>query len=369
MRSGKNLKIGRETVSYGRNLLAIKDGAFPAPAYAFVNDAWELMAEAMARAVVTNANTPPPDLFARIAQLEPTKERILDFANAYGNIAPGEIISTKPRQRQAIGELLDDWIRAQRGFVPAFTIWKAVAEAEQGNDERLRQMVSWNRRPTELIQIAGSNYRWSYEWPGSLETGRTEIAAMTTGDLFRPARVCLAQEVGSRLAGRISFRLVFTPEGELTRIFLTETLLSNLWLQLGEAATGAMKIRPCKNQKCNTLIIIDPCGSGRRSNRETCSDSCRFAFYESRKEKAFQLWRTENQKPEQIAALFSDLPDRPTDSLTVSRWIARRLRDAEKLTEKEIAKSLKTTESNVRALLARTTRNPRRHMEPRGRKK
>jgi DNA-binding CsgD family transcriptional regulator len=116
------------------------------------------------------------------------------------------------------------------------------------------------------------------------------------------------------------------------------------------------------------LIFIDPRGAGKRSNRETCSDACRFAFYESRKEKAFQLWKTDGHTPEQIAALLSDVPDAASDSFTISRWIARRLRDAQKRTNKEIATALGTTESKVRALLARTKRNPRRQMERRRRK-
>jgi hypothetical protein len=51
VRSGGSLKIGREIVSYGRNVLSINDGAFQLQHRLFVNDPWELMAEAIARAV------------------------------------------------------------------------------------------------------------------------------------------------------------------------------------------------------------------------------------------------------------------------------------------------------------------------------
>jgi hypothetical protein len=334
-------------------------------------DEWVLVAKTPGHGVAYQYEiySPPPDLFAKFAQLEPTKDRILDFANAYGNVAPAEIISRKPEYGQTVGEVLSDWIQSQQDFTPAFIIWEALAQAEQGNDERLRQIVSWDRRRAELIRIDAPISRRPYEWPGSPQTARAEIAAMTPGDLFRPARVCLAQEIGSRLNGKISFRLVFTPEGGLTRIFLTETLLSNLWLQLAEAATGATKIKPCKNPKCKNLILIDPRGAGKRSNRETCSDACRFAFYESRKEKAFQLWKNDGRTPDEIAALLSDMPDAPTDSFTVLRWIARRLSDTEKLTDKEIAAALRTSESKVRELLARSKRNARRYTKQKGSKK
>ncbi len=51
MRTGEPLKIGREKVSFGRNILLQKGATFTLQHRLFVNDPWELMAEAIARAV------------------------------------------------------------------------------------------------------------------------------------------------------------------------------------------------------------------------------------------------------------------------------------------------------------------------------
>jgi hypothetical protein len=50
-RPGESLKIGREIVSYGRNILEVQGSIFKLQHRLFVNDPWELIAEAIARAV------------------------------------------------------------------------------------------------------------------------------------------------------------------------------------------------------------------------------------------------------------------------------------------------------------------------------
>lgn len=51
VRAGDPLRIGRETVSFGRNVLLQTDSGFSVQHRLFVNDPWELIAEAIARAV------------------------------------------------------------------------------------------------------------------------------------------------------------------------------------------------------------------------------------------------------------------------------------------------------------------------------
>jgi hypothetical protein len=54
LRSGDPLRVGQEAVKYGRNIyiLAQKGATFEIQHRFFVNDPWELIAEAIARAVV-----------------------------------------------------------------------------------------------------------------------------------------------------------------------------------------------------------------------------------------------------------------------------------------------------------------------------
>lgn len=51
LRAGDPLRVGREVVTYGRNILQQKGATFEVQHRLFVNDPWELMAEAIARAV------------------------------------------------------------------------------------------------------------------------------------------------------------------------------------------------------------------------------------------------------------------------------------------------------------------------------
>src|SRR6266852_4006525 len=51
LRPGEPLRIGREIVAYSRNALATEGGPFRLQHRLFVNDPWELIAEAIARAV------------------------------------------------------------------------------------------------------------------------------------------------------------------------------------------------------------------------------------------------------------------------------------------------------------------------------
>ena len=51
IRSGETLKVGREQVSFGRNILADTGAGFGLQHRIFVNDPWELIAESIHRAV------------------------------------------------------------------------------------------------------------------------------------------------------------------------------------------------------------------------------------------------------------------------------------------------------------------------------
>jgi hypothetical protein len=69
LRAGEPLKIGREVVSYGRNVLTTtKPGASELQHRFFVNDPWELIAEAIARAVKPGRTRDVAQSFRRQAE-------------------------------------------------------------------------------------------------------------------------------------------------------------------------------------------------------------------------------------------------------------------------------------------------------------
>jgi hypothetical protein len=67
-RSGEILRIGGEIVSYSRNALATRNGAFELEHRLFVNDPWELIAEALARAAKPGRTRDVAQSFRRQAE-------------------------------------------------------------------------------------------------------------------------------------------------------------------------------------------------------------------------------------------------------------------------------------------------------------
>src|SRR3984885_15535878 len=67
-RPGLPIRVGREEVSYGRNILLQNGSAFELQHRFFVNDPWELLAEAIARAVLPGKNRDIAQSFRRQAE-------------------------------------------------------------------------------------------------------------------------------------------------------------------------------------------------------------------------------------------------------------------------------------------------------------
>ncbi len=291
--------------------------------------------------------SPPRNLFATFANLDLTnseglaKVRILDFASSFGQVKGKEIVFTKPDRGHAVGASLTSWITAWATFRPAFTIWQALDRAEHGNHESLRKIVSWDRPREPIIAIDYPRFYWG--WPSGLSQEASDISP---GDLFRPAKVCLAQQVSSALVGQVSAILALNSGGNLVQVFCAGTLLSILWLQLANAAAHLLEIRHCQNERCHELIWNDPRDSnpngGKRSNRRTCSQACATAVYESRKLKAFELWKD--------SVSIKDIATRLEQEIeTIQKWIARALL-AEKRSERKVPLSLETTAAEARQI-------------------
>lgn len=68
LRAGYPLRVGREVVTYGRNILLQKGATFELQHRFFVNDPWELIAEAIARAVTVRKTRDIAQSFRRQAE-------------------------------------------------------------------------------------------------------------------------------------------------------------------------------------------------------------------------------------------------------------------------------------------------------------
>lgn len=75
------------------------------------------------------------------------------------------------------------------------------------------------------------------------------------------------------LAARLNSRLVYsTTEKKMKTILLADSVLDALGFQLGKILSDGVYTRKCANPACSRIII------GGRSDKKTCSSSCRKAY-------------------------------------------------------------------------------------------
>lgn len=141
--------------------------------------------------------------------------------------------------------------------------------------------------------------------------------------MIRPAQEFLREELLGRLAGSLSARVDWadwnTANSKLVRSLRPNSLLALLWLQFADALTGATEFRLCKRKGCGKLIRISRETGGSRTNRQTCSDSCKVRLYQERVRTVIKFF-DQGKAPEEIAKSLK------TELSTVRGWIARELR-------------------------------------------
>ena len=118
LRSGDPLRIGREIVSFGRNILLEQSSKFEVQHRLFVNDPWELIAEAIARVVIPGKTRDIAQSFRRQAEdyfraatigrelaVKPVLlyYAFLNLSKAYG-IAKGDVSLAGPAHHGIYGE-------------------------------------------------------------------------------------------------------------------------------------------------------------------------------------------------------------------------------------------------------------------------
>ena len=276
----------------------------------------------------------PDNLFDIFAKTSETKEGIKAFADEYGELGfeigkgaerfPDDAVSGS----NFPGELLSSWRQAIASMRSATELWQAIAEARNyGDESALSRYVKWdlargrvsvsNRDPTHWR--GGASER---SWLGR-DDARRAFGAFRRGELIRPAQEFLREELLGRLAGSLSVLVDWadwnTANSKLVRSLRPNSLLALLWLQFADALTGAIEFRLCKRKGCGKLIQISREPGGSRTNRQTCSDSCKVRLYQERVRTVIKSF-DQGKAPEEIAKSLK------TELSTVRGWIARELR-------------------------------------------
>ena len=239
-----------------------------------------------------------PLLFQEFADLDISKDRILEFANKYGVLGESSIVFFKSKgQENHWGEGLDIWTHAISRMKLFFNLWEM---AEKWDFEKLSKFFRWYDNQVEFAVgyldgkiIPG----WGLDFDGILsamfqcfplspkvesENPRTKTPApqgnlplwayrytiaddsktlprffqqwKKNEDYYSLARVAIAKAINEHLSQKCSPRLLIDKEGKFKPYFVPHNLLFAMWFQFYKAFIGEIKIRRC--EYCNQWMNI-----------------------------------------------------------------------------------------------------------------
>jgi hypothetical protein len=224
------------------------------------------------------------------ADVDPTPDGILEFANQYGALGGGSqkaIVTAEFPHHPANGEPLWFWRREILAMRHAVAVWEAIKRGDSGF---LSSYVHWSGpraagRPSGFTFTAPTGWKLILTPPSTMP----EIDAMLAfGDPILPARVGIRERVNDKL--RVSSlvpKLTWGRAGGRLRErihFVVGDLISALWLQLARAIEGDLAYNQC--DECATWYEVS---GDRRADARFCSDPCRFRAYRRRQKEAKRL--------------------------------------------------------------------------------
>ncbi|MGH2359620.1 MAG: hypothetical protein ACRDGM_03645 [bacterium] len=199
-------------------------------------------------------------LFQRFADIEPTQDAILKFANEYGwlgvdepaispyypGVKAGEHIVTT-------GESLDRWRREIVELREASIIWRWLDEEDE---EAMARAVRWESDGCVCVTVPRKSGR-------ALREREILFHKRLQEDLFRllrrddpsvAVRSALLRTLNKKLRGLVSPCLLLDRKGQLRGFLRPHHMLGAIWLQLYQAVTGQRRLRTC--QYCAGLMDV-----------------------------------------------------------------------------------------------------------------
>ncbi len=256
-------------------------------------------------------------LFRIFAEVEPTEEGILRFANEYGLLGAEVTVNIriplpgKP-DTMGIGEPIEKWKEQISLMRRALDLWEMVRVGDVGG---LSRFIHWQQKEKDswvICELKSYGERGGHVI-ASPEVHPELLERFRPGDLVQPALCQIQRVMNEQIKGRVSPRLLW--EVDRTRLGLyihPASLLGALWLQFASAVDGQKEYRQC--QECKTWFELSP--EVARTNRHYCSNACRSRAYRQRQENALELDR-KHTSIEEIAKILG------TNARTVTHWIAR----------------------------------------------
>ncbi len=256
-------------------------------------------------------------LFQTFANLEPTKDAILAFANQFGQLCGDTYLGRNIRPIGVVFPMgyvsVDPFHRWTRDILTVrhwLTIWNLILAR---NGRGIVNYLGTLPALQEKERVAKNLHHPVYFF---IEQSRPILEA-ATNQRIDVARRCLCEAIGRNI--RASTLTRSHPEMRLNPVrdqgadftFHGGDLATAIWVQFGFAIAEDKKYGFC--EVCGKPFEISP--QTARTNRVFCGVNCRLRAYRKRQKEAIQMHK-QGKKLKQIAdALKSDVP-------TVKGWIA-----------------------------------------------
>ncbi len=311
----------RPTNQRGRSAL----GRFLTPAW---TNAWPGVVR------VTRTFHEYPQLFGPFANVPPTEEGVLAFANTHGALVLDEVITRRrrgsPGRRAYAAESLDLWKDEITAMRHASHVLGAV---QSGRTTQLRKWFP--RRPKEGTAYDNLCYEPDEPWPIGVaqpmvqyldEPAATAMRLVPVGgqvggdptaidmpvDPRDRAMAWLRSVVNARLGSHTRVALLYTQDTSPRSVGLSmvpKNLLGAVWLQFARAVEGKDRFQRCP--VCNTWFRL---ATTAKATTTFCSAACRVRDLRHRKDTAVRL-RKRQVPVATIATRVRSSPD------TVKKWV------------------------------------------------
>jgi len=212
-------------------------------------------------------------LLRRFVRLSPTPERIRQFAHRYGYLGHPVQLYYPDHVGEFLwpGESLQFWQKEIEEISALVKLWDLIRNEQAG---ALTKYIHWRTRPRGV---------W-LEWPSGrkdliasevVSEGRELLQHWKDGDLFKPARYFLCDQINERLRGHVSPSILPFRDGEI--YMFPDCLRSALYvLFMLEVSWRTYAAIPCAG--CGEYFVPE-----HRSDQKHCSKACRNRKYYRKK--------------------------------------------------------------------------------------
>jgi hypothetical protein len=224
----------------------------------------------------------PTDLYLTFANLQPTPEGVLEFANRYGSLGLVKRHFHSEHSAVQLAECWIDWNQELAEFKFCLDAWLIAEDQDGPAADRLLRERHWPRLVDDRIVSLKGHLVMHI-------CSKLQPQEVFPDVCFK--RACKGDHVPGRLTPFVVYSLKFqlpntpTPTVGSTPILgrLTPTALaSSMWLQLAELVTRSRVIRRC--ERCHQWMdITESPRKGAKRMHERCSLALRMARYRQKK--------------------------------------------------------------------------------------